>query len=439
MTDMNDLVRRAHSVVDRLFPSALDLLERMISVNSITPNFYTVDRASVIGGESICARMIGAWLAQANFEIHEIAPDVERVNVVALRKGAGGGKSLLLNGHVDTVAPFRPEKWKAGSPWRPLREGNLLYGLGSCDMKGGLAAAALAARAIAEAGITLKGDLHVHAVIGEETGCHDEGVLAPLKAGFTADGAIVAEPSSGRDRLVVAPVSYGLLSLNITVKGIGAHVGNRALAIRPGGLGDKAGVNAVEKLIQIVTALQKLEADWGISKRHPAFPPGAFTMTPAVFHGDVGYPSPGYFADHAQVKYVVWYPAHETPDQIKAEIGEFVHHVAQTDPWLRANPPELEWRTNWPAANTAPDHPLVRMLLEHRNEVLKDQALSHDSGAFEATSDATYIEAAGIPSVVMGPGTLRNAHAMDEHVDITEIRDCARIYTRMILNWCSCA
>ena len=424
--------------IDALFPAALGLLERMIAVNSITPNFYTIKRATVIGGESACSRMLGAWLGAADFELHEVAPDPERVNVVALRRGGGGGRSLILNGHVDTVAPFRPEAWKAGSPWTPLREGDLLHGLGACDMKGGLVACALAARALAQAGVRLKGDLQIHAVVGEETGCHDEGVSAPLKAGFTADAAIVAEPSSGRERLAVSPVSYGLLGLMVVVRGIGTHVGNRALAIRPGGLGDAAGVNAVEKLIQIVTALQRLEQDWGLSKSHPAFPPGAFTMTPAVFHGDVGYPSPGYFADRAEVRYVVWYPPQESPEQIRAEIEAQIHHAAQLDPWLRAHPPEVIWRSHWPAANTPPDAPIVRTLLAQRRAVL-GEAAGATPRAFEATSDATYLEAAGIPCAVFGPGSLRHAHAMDEHVDVNEIRDAARILARTVMDWCGTA
>lgn len=432
----HELGSRVDAEIDRLFPDATGLLERMIAINSITPNFYTIERSSVIGGETECSRMLAAWLAEAGFETHEVAPDPERVNTVSVRRGTGGGRSLLLNGHVDTVAPFCPEAWRAGSPWTPLRVGDRLYGLGACDMKGGLVAAALAARAVAAAGVALNGDLQVHAVVGEETGCHDEGVSAPLRAGFTADAAIVAEPSSGRDLLAVAPVSYGLLGLMIVVRGIGTHVGNRALAIRPGGTGDAAGVNAVEKAIQILTALQKLEQDWGLSKHHPAFPPGAFTLTPAVFHGDVGYPSPGYFADRAEIRYVVWYPPQEAPEAIRAEIEAQIHHAAQLDPWLRSHPPEVIWRSSWPAANTAPDHPLVTTLLDCRAEVLGERAASRRAGAFEATSDATYLEAAGIPCAVFGPGTIRNAHAMDEHVELAELRDAARILARMILDWC---
>lgn len=430
------LLRRVDAAIDARFDEALELLEQLVAINSITPDYYATERASVIGGESACARRFGAWMAQAGYEVHEVAPDPERVNTVARRPGAGKGRSLLLNGHVDTVAPFRPERWSTGNPWQPRREGDRLYGLGACDMKGGLVTAGLAARALADAGVELAGELQIHAVVGEETGGKDLGTLAPLCAGFTADAAIVVEPSSGRDLLTVAPVSYGLLAFDLTVTGIGTHVGNRARAIRPGGPGAAAGVNAVEKAIQIVTALQKLEQDWGVTKTHPGFQPGAFTITPSWFHGDCGLPSAGFFADHAEVKYIVWYPPHEDPAAIRAEIEAQIHHAAQLDPWLRDNPPGIEWQIDWPGLTTAPEHPLVQTLLQRRREVLGDQAATHRAGAFEAAADATWIAQMGIPVAIFGPGNLGQAHAIDEYISLSEMRQAARILARVILDWC---
>lgn len=94
-------------------------------------------------------------------------------------------------------------------------------------MKGGLAAACLAIAALKEAGVLLKGDLQVHAVVGEETMDHENGTTAVIKAGFRADAAIVAEPSSQPERLTIAPVSAGNFNLEISVKGHGTHAGNR--------------------------------------------------------------------------------------------------------------------------------------------------------------------------------------------------------------------
>lgn len=154
----------------------------------------------------------------------------------------------------------------------------------------------------------------------------------------------------------------------------------------------------------------------------------------------MGYPSPGYFADRAEVRYVIWFSPDDDPDDVRAEIEAHVHHASQMDPWLRKNPPEVIWRSSfWPASNVAPDSPVVESLLRCRAEVLGDRATTNAAGAFEAGSDASYIERAGIPCVVFGPGSLRNAHAIDEHVDIEEIRDAARILVRTMIEWCGIA
>ncbi|MDX0683269.1 M20/M25/M40 family metallo-hydrolase [Sinorhizobium medicae] len=431
---------RIDDAIDRLAPGAEQLLEQLVGINSINPGFPGIDRESVIGGETACTRLIGAYLSKLDFELNDVAADPQRINLAAVLKGTGGGRSLLFNGHVDTVAPFKPEAWTSGDPWKPVRRGEELFGLGSTDMKGGLAAACLAIAALKEAGVRLKGDLQVHAVVGEETMDHENGTTAVIKAGFRSDAAIVAEPSSQPEPLTIAPVSAGNFNLEISVKGHGTHAGNRGAAIRAGGEGPSAGVNAVEKLIKVVQALQDLEQEWGITKRHPAFPPGLFSLVPGVFHGDVGVPSVGYMADHAYVGYLVWYAPQEDPEAVKAEIERHVHHAAQLDPWLRENPPTFSWRSHWPVADVSTEHPLVDVLVRSRSAVLGPPPAGRPATAsFNAVSDASFLQAQGIPAIVLGPGNIRYAHAVDERLNMREWRECARIYARAIAEWCGTA
>ncbi len=442
MKDVQDsaLAARIDDAIARLAPGAEELLEQLVSINSINPGFPGIARETVIGGETACTRLIGSYLADLGFELNDIAVDPERINLAAVLKGAGGGRSLLFNGHIDTVAPFKPESWSSGDPWKPVRQGEELFALGSTDMKGGLAAACLAMAALKEAGVRLKGDLQLHAVVGEETMDHENGTTAVVKAGFRADAAIVAEPSSQPEPLTIAPVSAGNFNLEISVKGHGTHAGNRGAAIRAGGEGASAGVNAVEKLIKVVQALQDLEQEWGITKSHPAFPPGLFSLVPGVFHGDVGVPSVGYMADHAYVGYLVWYAPQEDPQDVKAEIERHVHHVAQLDPWLRENPPVFKWHSNWPVADVPINHPLVEALVHARAEVLGPPAPGRPTtSSFNAVSDASFLQAQGIPAVVLGPGNIRYAHAVDERINMREWRECARIYARTIIDWCGLA
>lgn len=423
--------------IDALFPHALDLLQRMVRENSINPLFPGIARTDVIGGEGRVGAMLAAFLQPFGYVSETVAADPERPNHVIRRSGAGGGRSLMINGHVDTVAPFRPADWHQGDPWSANIADGRLYGLGSTDMKGGLVAAALAAAALDAAGVRVRGDLQIHAVVGEETMSHDVGTTAVLEAGFGGDAAIVVEPTSQPYPLAITTVSAGNFNLQIDVQGYGTHSGNRGPSIRAGGEGNSAGVNAVEKAILVVQALQQLEQEWGMSKRHLAFPAGTFSMVPGVFHGDAGVPSVGYLAQSATVGYLVWYPPNETPDAIRAEIEAHVHHAAQMDSWLRHNPPRLRWESCWPVFDTPVDHPLVTRMVMDRAAVLGAvPAGLPATHAFTAVCDAAFIQAKGIPVTAFGPGDLRWAHAVNEHVNIDEIKSCARILARTIAGWC---
>lgn len=428
------------AAIEALWPRGLDLLKNMVATNSVNPLFPGIERASVIGGETAVSAMLADFLAQSGLSIHKVAPDQERVNHVAVLKGAGGGRSLLINGHVDTVAPFKADCWSTGSPWTPVVRDGRLYGLGSTDMKSGLVSAALAASALVAAGIRLKGELQIHAVVGEETMNHELGTSAVLEAGFVADAAIVVEPTSQPVPLTVSPVGAGNFNLRIDIEGHASHGGNRGPSIRAGGPGMAAGVNAVEKAILVVHALQQLEQEWGTAKWHPAFPAGFFSLCPAVFHGDAGVPSVGYLADRATLGYLVWYPPGDTPQQIRGEIEAQVRRAAEMDPWLRQHPPILHWDSNWPVSDTDPAHPLVRAIVAERAAVLDPipEGIA-DTAGFNACCDSAFIEQKGIPTAIFGPGDLRCAHSMDEFVNLGEVTDVARILARTAARWCGLA
>jgi len=157
VTGTGELLDRLWARIEARRKDAVELLCDLVHVNSVNPDFPGVSREEVIGGETRVNELLRERYAEAGLETHWVAPDPERKNLVGVRKGPGDGRSLALNGHVDTVPPVEPEAWIAGSPWKPeLRDGRL-YGFGSTDMTGADTAMWLVAQALEDVGVELEG------------------------------------------------------------------------------------------------------------------------------------------------------------------------------------------------------------------------------------------------------------------------------------------
>jgi acetylornithine deacetylase len=433
---------RLFARVDALQADTVALIQELVRVNSVTPTLPGVDRADVIGGETRVNEILRERYEQAGLETHWVAEDPERRNLVGVRPGAGGGRSLILNAHVDTVAPVEPDAWLAGSPWSPEVRDGRLYGLGSTDMKSSGAAMWAVAQALRDEGVELAGELQLHSVVGEEMMEHTLGTTAVLRAGFRADGAIVTEPSSNPRPLTVSTVAAGVWLLRVVVEGKSTHCGNRPLAIRPGGPGDEIGVNALEKALDVVEWLQRLEEQWGITKRHPCFSPGFFTIGPNLLHADPGVPFPSYFPQRAVIEYVIWYPPQERAEDVAGEIEAYLHAACRLDPWLREHPPVLEWLNNWPPMEIPWDHELTRAMARG-HELASGERVGSPSPVhpvnFGAASDGSFYEGEGIPALVYGPGDLKIAHCRDEHVLVDEVATAAKALAVAVVEWCGTA
>jgi len=434
-----DVRDRVLARLDGLQEEMVSLLAELVRVDSTTPTLPGVLRENVIGGETRVNELLEPRYRAAGLETHWVAEDPERCNLVGVRGGSGGGRSLALNAHVDTVAPVTPDSWLTGSPWNPEVRDGYLYGLGSTDMKASGAVMWAVAQALHEEGVRLAGDLHLHSVIGEETMEHGLGTSAVIRAGFRTDAAVVTEPTSYPRPLTVSPVAAGVWILRVVVRGKATHAGNRPLAVRPGGPGDSIGVNALEKGVKIVEALLELEQQWGMRKSHPYFSPGFFTIGANVFRADPGVPFPAYFPNRAAIDYVVWYPPQEEADEVAAEIERYVLDACQLDPWLAVVPPEFEWLTNWPPMRTPWEHQLVQTMARAHEaatgETLRAPDPAHPVN-FGAACDGSFYEAEGIPAVVYGPGDLKTAHGCNEHVALDETAMAARALALVTLDWC---
>lgn len=425
--------------IDEMAGETVELTREMVRIDSRNPTLPGVDRGAVLGGETRVNDLLEERYRAAGLVTERVAADPARSNLVGIRRGTGGGRSLALNGHVDTVAPVEPAAWVTGDPWDPQIIDGRLYGIGSTDMKGSGAAMWTVAQALEDCGVALHGDLHLHSVVGEEMMEHETGTTAVIRAGHRTDAAIVTEPSSIPLPLSVNSVAPSALVFTVAIVGKATHSGNRPLATRPGGPGAAIGVNAVERIIPLLQCLQELERQWAVEMRHAGFPHGWFTIGPNVLHADAGTPFPASLADRGRIEYVAWHSPGVDPEEIKRAIREQVHHAAQLDPWLRANPPEVTFHISWPGYEQPWDAPITQTMVAAHAAVQgarqPDPTPDHPSN-FGAACDATFYQWEGIPAIVYGPGELRIAHGIDEHVLVDELTASAKALALAALDWC---
>ena len=343
----------------------------------------------------------------------------------------GGGRSLLINGHVDVASTASGEPW-SHPPFVPVRRGGRIYGRGATDMKGGIAAALSALRAVLETRGRPRGDILVHLVTGEEMG--EGGTLLALEHTPPVDLALVPEPTAGE----ISIGQGGVITGWITIQNAHTyHDAVRRRMIHAGGGVD--GASAIEKMVVVLQALRELERYWGVMKSHPGFPPGTSTINPAVIEGGR---HPAFVADRCALWVTVHFYPRETAEMVTAEIERTVRAAADADPWLRRHPPVFRWGgrsmieergETFPAFETDPAHPGVVLLARAHGEV---HGAPPPTRMSPSVCDAGWLAERGIPVVVYGPGGWEQAHAIDEAVATEDLLACARVYARVISEWC---
>ncbi len=357
---------------------------------------------------------------------HAMVPDgfdfAGRPQLLARFAGAGGGRTLLLCGHVDVVDVEPRDRWEH-DPFDPQVQDGVLHGRGACDMKGGVGSMIVAAEALAALGITLAGDLLVSTVTEEEsTGA---GGLA-LARTVRADGAIVPEPS-GFDVWVAC---RGSLLPTIEIEGRAGHAG---IAPRPPE--DGGPVNAIEKLGVILDAIRRLRERWANEPRHPFLSPG--DCVPTIVAGGewlVSYPAACRLECHIE-----YLPGRADADGygslVAAEFEAFIREAAAIDPWLAEHPPRISWNVGGvPPAEVAVDDPVVVAALGATAAVGRPGRIA---GLDNWHDGATLTVEAGIPAICLGPGDIHLAHTATESVPVAELVACAQALAVTAMRFCS--
>ena len=426
------VISEINACVDTLREELLKLVSDLVQIPSISPKYPGVIKEDVLGGESEVTAFLQPIMESIGLKTDRWEIEAGRANLVGVYTGTGDGKSLLFNGHVDVVPPGQEELWIKGDPWSgEITEGRI-YGRGACDMKSGNAAAIIAVKAVLSAGIRPKGSVILQDVVGEETQDTEVGTGAAIKRGYRTDAGIVVEPSAPPYRLGLLTASPGVLVMRVELKGKSAHTCVWDEVVRAGGAGDRVAVSAIDKALIIYEGLRELDREWGQTKVHPAFTrPGHFTLCPTTLVG--GLNGISYIPEECYIDYAIWHSPNDPVNSVKAEIQDQIDRFAQTDSWLRKNPPKVEFTQWWPPYDVPADAPICQAVEKATKAAMGEPAKNY---GFAAVNDAAFLNKEGIPTITLGPGDLANAHAYNEFVDIEEVIDAAKIYACIIAEWC---
>jgi acetylornithine deacetylase len=427
-----ELVSQVLATIEEQRDELIGIVQDLVRIPSENPKLTGLPPE----GEAKVQDYVGALLDQVGAVPDRWEPIPGRPNLVGTISGTGGGPSLALNGHVDVVPAGDHTDWTY-PPYAAEIHDEKIWGRGSLDMKAGVGAMLFAALVLKRLGISLKGDVFLESVIDEETG--GPGTRSTIERGYRPDFALVVEPTTD---LAIMPVEGGLEWLRLTVTGVSGHSAWRYKSVHAGGQG--TAVSAFDKAMKLVNAVADLERMWAIRKVHPLMPKGITTINTGAIAagsggGQNGMPNvmtsvsslPDYCAIDLSLKYL---PSERTED-VRSEFETFIHHVCQTDDWLRDHPPTIEWGlhgVSFPPANTSQDHPAIQVLAAS----IRSVGIEPDFRGFEAVSDIAWFGEENIPAALCGPGGGGNAHGVDEHVEIQSVVQGAKAIALFMMTWC---
>lgn len=378
----------------RTLNDVTELLHDLVAIDSVNP-----DLTPGAAGEAGVAQYVANWLMRAGLdvEIEDAAPG--RPNVIGIARGSGGGQSLMFNAHMDTVGVAG-----MAQPHTPVIEGKRLYGRGSYDMKGGLAAALVAAAQAKQQ--NLRGDVIVTAVCDEEYA--SIGTEAVVK-NWHADAAIVTEPTE----LQICVAHKGFVWLQVETTGVAAH------GSRP-----ELGIDAIAKMGHVLVGLEKLDRDLRANPTHKLLKSGS--LHASLIRGGQELSS---YPERCLVDIERRTIPGETPELVQAQIQAILDQIAAVDPAFKASVKTTFARESFGIA----EDELIFQLVNRTARPILGQTPNVISVPF--WMDTAILAAAGIPCLAFGPsGT--GAHAVVEWVDLESVAQCTQVLLETAIAFC---
>jgi len=336
--------------------------------------------------------------------------------VVGTWKGTGGGRSLLLNGHVDTI-PVEPAAGWTHGPLSGHEAGERLYGRGASDMKGGLAAMTMAVRTLQRLGLRPRGDVVLEYVVDEELTGY--GTLAAILRGYRADAGICLETSD----LCIQPACIGRLWFTVRVAGLAVGIARHW-----------EGVNAIEKGMKIVRAIQELEQIRWATLRHPLYPDhrAALPCVVCMFHAGT---FPSAVPDEAVLRGSLGVMPQEDVKDVERQVAEQIRRTADSDAWLREHPPVVEFKeVGADGAEIPVEHPIVQTVARAYTAATGQAPVF--SGRTGGADTRYLIKHGQTPTVIFGPGMTAEMHALNESVPVANLLAATKAVALAIADWC---
>lgn len=434
---MSDHLQRVIDAIDRRADEVVAFASELIRQPSVNPDLEPNDAAERPAQEWLRDRFTeaGGW----EIDYYEVAPN--RPNVVATRKGSGGGRSMIWAAHTDVVpvTPEQREVWVGSGPFSGEVIDGRLYGRGASDMKGAIAAYVMAARILQDEGIGLKGDLILAQSPGEEAGRRDIGCNTVLERGHRADIAIFPEPSN----FAIYPTIKGELYFKLTVPGKSTHICNRHLVAQPLPYGvERPGVSAIDNMLKYQLAILELERQWNLWRSNPHVPPGGMFININTMHAGTSLTS---VPDSAEATGSLLFNPDLTAAEVEDEIRATIDRVTQGDYWLREHPPVLDLPLD--SSSTAPwvkepvdlphDHPIVETIRAAHERVTGTVPPVTIS---PFVCDANFWFPLGQPCLVYGVGDPSwGIHGANEYLPVDDLIQATKAFAAVTMEWCGVA
>jgi acetylornithine deacetylase len=375
---------------------AVELLANLVTIPSVNPDLVKGGH-----GEAEIADYISGWFHGHGFEVHRLERNAGRPSIVGIARGKGGGKSLMFNGHIDTVTLAGYD----GEPLDPVIRDGKIFGRGSFDMKGGVAAMMVAAARAKAKGVA--GDILVACVADEEYASF--GTEEAVER-FKADAAIVTEPS----HLEVTIAHRGFVWFDVEVQGRAAH------GSRP-----ELGIDAIAKAGKFLVALEELDKSLRAKPSHPILKSGSVHAS-IISGGEELSSYPAKCLIRLERRTI---PG-ETVESTRAELHQIIDRIAASDPDFKAAPTPGLAR---PPFEVSKDEAIVKAL---QNSATARLGKMPDWRGEPFWTDCAILQSAGIPCVMFGADG-GGAHAAMEWTTTESVKALADILTETALAFCN--